>query len=183
MTNVMRWVHYASCLWPGLPELWWRGRISGLAVAIPCTVSVNVWLVTRFIYPGWIAPGLVAMAFWIGLVVWITFVVRSVRELPSLLVPRAVSDQPDRFPEASQAYLRGNWVEAEACLQAVLAIEPRDPPALLLLTGVYRHTDRLESAQLLLDQVGRLEVTEGWRLEVQAEQRRLERAIEIAKAA
>ena len=47
------------------------------------------------------------------------------------------------FPQARTAYLRGDWAEAEGLLTDVLAIEPRDPPALLLLTGVYRHTGRL----------------------------------------
>jgi len=154
-----------------------------LALAIPFAVAINLFLLTWFVYPAWISPGLVAMAFWIGIVAWVFYVLRSVRELPGLLLPRAVSDRPDKFPEASGAYLRGNWVEAEKNLLDVLAVEPRDPPALLLLAGVYRHTDRLESAQLLLDQVSRLEFSDTWRLEVEAEQQRLARAVEGAKAA
>ena len=26
--------YYATCLWPGLPELWWRGRLNALTSAI-----------------------------------------------------------------------------------------------------------------------------------------------------
>ncbi len=172
--------HFATCLWPGLAELWWRGRVSALSAAIPFAVGINLWLITRFIYPGWVSPGLVSMAFWIGIISWLFYVVRSVRELPGLLAPRRVSAEPDQFPNAREAYLRGNWTETEKLLGQVLAIEPRDPPALLLLTGVYRHTDRLESAEILLEQISRLEVSENWLLEVGAERKRLKRALEAA---
>src|SRR6056297_1986126 len=106
--------YYATCLWPGLPELWWRGRLASLPAAIAFTLALNFTLITRYIYPQWLPAGLVSMAFWIGLVAWVVYVARSMRELPTLLVPRQVSDQPDRFPEAHAAFLAGNWSEAEA---------------------------------------------------------------------
>lgn len=173
--------HYATCLWPGLAELWWRGRLSALSVAIPFTIGVNLFLVTRFIYPSWIAPGLVSMAFWIGITAWLFYLVRSIRELPGLLTPRQVSEQPDLFPEARAAFLRGNWTRSEKLITEVLSIEPRDPPALLLLTSIYRHTDRLESAEILLEQISRLEVADGWSLEVAAEAKRLKTAAKNAE--
>ncbi len=80
------------------------------------------------LYPEWIAGGLVSMAFWIGIVVWLFSTVRSVRDLPALITPRIVSEQPDRFPEAREAYLGQQWAEAEGLLVDVLAIEPRYPP-------------------------------------------------------
>lgn len=171
--------YYATCLWPGLPELWWRGRLSALPAAIAFALALNGLLVTRYIYPGWMASGLVSMAFWIGVITWGFYVVRSIRELPTLITPRTVSDQPDRFPDARTAYLRGDWKEAEGLLTDVLAIEPRDPPALLLLTGVYRQTGRLEAAEILLEEIAKLEIAEAWWLEVQAEAERLKRAVEV----
>jgi hypothetical protein len=138
-------------------------------------LAFNLYLVARYLYPQWIAGGLVSLGFWVGLLVWIVCVVRSLRELPGLITPRAVSEQPDRFPEARAAYLRGQWEEAEGLLTDMLAIEPRDPPALLMLTGVYRHTGRWEAASLLLREIRRLEIADRWWLEVEAESRRLER--------
>jgi thioredoxin-like negative regulator of GroEL len=142
-------------------------------------LALNLLLVTRYLYPEWLSGGLVTMAFWVGIAVWGSCVVRSIRELPLLIAPRRASDDPDRFPDAHAAYLRGEWRAAEELLTEVLAIEPRDPPALLLLTGIYRHTDRLESAELLLGEIRRLEVADRWWLEVDAETRRLERAKEV----
>jgi hypothetical protein len=175
--------YYVTCLWPGLAELWWRGRLSALPTAIAFAFALNLLLVARYLYPDWMAGGLVSMAFWIGILAWISYVVHSTRELPSLIAPRSVSDQPDRFPEARVAYLRGEWTEAERLLLDVLAIEPRDPPALLLLTGVYRHTGRLDAAEVLLNEITTLEIADSWFIEVEAETQRLKLAIEAFQAA
>jgi hypothetical protein len=158
-----------------LAELWWRGRLSALPSALLFTFALNLFLVARYLYPQWIAGGLVSLGFWVGLLLWIFCVVHSVRELPYLIAPRSVSQQPDRFPEAQAAFLQGQWSEAEGLLTDLLAIEPRDPPALLLLTGVYRHTGRPEAASLLLQELRRLEFADAWWLEIQGEGRRLER--------
>lgn len=173
--------YYLSCLWPGLAELWWRGRLSALPAAIGFAFALNLLLVTRYIYPEWMASGLVSMACWIGVIAWVFYVVRTVRELPTLIAPRVVSEKPDRFPEARAAYLRSEWTRAEGLLVDVLAIEPRDPPALLLLTGVYRHTGRLEAAEILLQEIARLEVADTWSVEVEAEARRLKQGIEAVE--
>jgi hypothetical protein len=174
----MESVHYLTCLWPGLPELWWRGRWSALPMAITFALAVNFVLITCFLFPGWLPSGLASMAFWVGLVAWGFLIVRGIRELPELVAPRAISEAPDEFPAAQAAYLRGHLERAERLLGDVLAIEHRDPPALLLLAGVYRQTERLESAQMLMKEIGRLEVTDHWFLEIAAEQQRLDRAIE-----
>ena len=170
--------YYVTCLWPGLAELWWRGRLSALPSAIAFTLALNLMLVTRYLYPQWMAGSLVSMGCWIGLIVWVFYVFRGVREVPALIAPRMVSAEPDRFPDARTAYLCGQWSAAEGFLTDVLSIEPRDPPALLLLTGVYRHTGRLDAAEILLREIGRLEIADTWWLEIEAEGRRLERAIE-----
>ena len=86
--------YYITCLWPGLAELWWRGRLSALPAAIAFAFTLNLLLVTRYMYPEWMASGLVSMACWIGLVAWLFFVVRSIRELPTLIAPRTVSEKP-----------------------------------------------------------------------------------------
>jgi len=170
--------HYATCFWPGLAELWWRGRLSALPAAIAFTLIVNLILVARYLYPGWIHSGLVSLAFWGGLIALFFYILRTARELPALINPRDTCEEPDQFPEARIAYLGGRWEEAEGLLTDVLAIEPRDPPALLLLTGVYRHTGRLEAAVLLLREISRLEAADDWRLEIETESKRLTRASE-----
>ncbi len=167
--------HYLTCLWPGMAELWWRGRISALPAAIAFAAVVNALLIAKFVYSDWLSGGLVLLACWVVAAAWIVLTIRSIRELPLLLTPRQASEEPDRFPEAQIAFLRAEYPVAEKLLNESLAIEPRDPPALLMLSAIYRHTGRLHASQLLLTEVRKLEVAEQWELEFAAEQTRLER--------
>lgn len=171
---------YLTCLWPGLPELWFRGRLSSLPIAIAFAAALNAILVARYIFPGWFPPPLVSMAFWIGGALWAVCGWHAARELPSLIIPRVVSEEPDRFDEAHAAYLAGQWATAESLFQDVLAIEARDPPSLLFLSAIYRMTGRLESAELLIEEIERLEVADRWFLEVTAERKRLLRDVSAA---
>ena len=170
--------HYWTCLWPGMSELWWRGRLSALPTAVAFAAVVNALLIAKFIYPGWLSGALVALACWIAVAAWVVLTVRSFRELPLLLAPRQVSDQPDRFAEAQLAYLTGNYALAEEALTAGLSIEPRDPPALLLLATVLRHTGRLNAADALLTEIPKLEAAAAWNLEWESERARLERDLD-----
>jgi len=170
--------HYLTCFWPGMAELWWRGRFSALPAAIAFAAVVNALLVAKFIYSDWLSGGLVMLACWVVGAAWIVLTIRSIRELPLLLTPRQVSEEPDRFPEAQIAFLRGDYPLAEELLNENLAIEPRDPPALLMLSAIYRHTGRLHACKLLLSEISKLEVAENWELEFAGEFARLERDIE-----
>lgn len=170
--------HYLTCLWPGMAEVWWRGRISALPAAIAFAAIVNALLVAKFIYSDWLSGGLVMLACWVVAAAWLVLTIRSIRELPLLLTPRQASEEADPFPEAQSAFLRADYPAAEKLLNATLAIEPRDPPALLLLSAVYRHTGRLQSSHLLLGEVRKLEVADRWQLEFGAEQSRLQRDID-----
>ncbi|MEM9643522.1 MAG: tetratricopeptide repeat protein, partial [Planctomycetota bacterium] len=165
----LSWPHYATCLWPGLADLWWRGRLSALPTVLIFALILNGLMIARFIYPEWLGGGLVRIAFWVGLLAWGFWVCRSVRDLPGQLVPRETSEVPDRFLEAHAAFLAGEWKLAEKYLTETLAVEPRDPPALLMLCGVYRQTERLESAEILLEEIEKTEAADSWWLEVAAE--------------
>jgi hypothetical protein len=166
---------YAVCLWPGLPELWYRGRWSGLPPAVMFAVSLNFLIIARFIYPEWLVPGLVRVACWVGFGVWVMLMVRAAGRLPSLLYPRTASQAPDAFPEARKHFLRNEWNEAEAVLSSCLEIDSRDCQSLLLLASVYRHTGRLDAAERTLDLLGRLETGDPWWLECAAERAKLSR--------
>ncbi|TWU34394.1 tetratricopeptide repeat protein [Novipirellula artificiosorum] len=168
---------YLSCLWPGLPEIWWRGRLKSLPLAVGFAIALNLFLITGWVFPRWISGGLFWMGSLVGLVVWGYYVVRGIRELPELIHPRQVSEEPDRFTEAHLAYLQADWRSCEKLLTGVLAIEPRDPPSLIMLSAVYRHQSRLADAETLLGEIGRLEVADAWWVEIATERRRLQRAI------
>lgn len=173
---------YLTCLWPGLPELWYRGQLSALPAALAFAFAVNFLLVARFIYPEWLTPLLVKIACWLAMGSWVYSVLQAIRRLPQVVSPREVSDQPDQFCEAHIEYLRGHWSEAEALLVDCLKIEERDPPAVLMLAGVYRHTDRLDAAKNLLDQLERMENGDRWWMELRDERRRWQRFFDAKNA-
>lgn len=170
--------NYLTCFWPGLSELWWRGRLSALPAAVAFGVGLNAYLVLNYLFPTWLDPVLVRSAFWVGLIVWIYWTIKSIRELPGMIAPREASQAPDHFPQAQAAYLQRDWEQAETLLLEVLRVEPRDPPALLLLSSVYRELDRPEHSLALLGEISRLEVGDRWHIELEAEQTRTERLIE-----
>lgn len=169
--------HYLTCLWPGMAELWWRGRFSALPAAVAFAAVVNALLVAKFIYSDWLSGGLILLACWVVAAAWLVLTIRAIRELPLLLTPRQASDEPDHFPKAHTAYLRADYPTAEELLGETLRVDPRDPPALLMLSAIYRHTGRLHASKLLLSEITKLEVAENWRLEFAGEQARLERDI------
>ncbi len=174
--------HYLTCLWPGMAELWWRGRLSALPAAIAFAAVVNALLIAKFIFTDWLSGGLVMLACWVVVAAWIVLAIRSAKELPLLLSPRTASEEPDRFSDAQIAYLKGDYAAAEDYLTACLSVEPRDPPALLMLSAVYRQTGRLSASQVLLSEIRKLEVAEKWDLEFTAEEARLERDIEAVES-
>lgn len=165
--------YYLTCFWPGLPELWFRGRISALPMAVSFGFALNVVLVLRYLRTETIPGPLVSMAFWVGIVLWTLCTLKAMRLLPNLLAPRDVSPEPDPFPDAHAAYLAGDYATAETLLKNVLAIEPRDPPALLLLVAVLRHDGRTDAAAAVLQEIRRTEAADGWFVEIDAEQKRL----------
>jgi hypothetical protein len=164
---------YLTCLWPGLPELWWRGRLSALPTAIAFGVALNALLFARYIYPEWLTYSVVRLGGWLGVAVWFYCTVKNIRDLPALLHPRKASGKPDRFAEAQLAYLRADWVRAEVLLKECLMVEERDPPALLLLAGVYRHMGRFDLTRSCIETLRLTEVADRWWLEVDAEEKRL----------
>jgi hypothetical protein len=147
--------------------------MTALPAAIAFAIALNLLLAARFLYPEMLAPGAVRFACWAGIGIWGYLAMREANRLPGLIRPRALASGPDRFPEAHAAYLHGQWAQAEAALADCLAIESRDPPALLLLAGVYRHTQRWDAAQRLLSEIRLTEAADRWWLEVDAEEKRL----------
>lgn len=164
---------YLTCFWPGLTELWWCGRLSALPYALAFTLIFNLYLISRFIYPMWLPPSVTGVIFWIGFPIWLLFIIRDLKILPEAMSPSLESQPADQFQSALSHTLKKEYPEAEGLLTDMLAIAPKDPPALLLLASLYRKTSRLDAANLLLREMRRLEVAESWWLEIEAEQQRI----------
>lgn len=166
---------WATCLWPGLPQICLRGAWSGLILAVAFTLLVDLLLASTLIWTELVSPGyrqvgwLVVVAFWLasalGSWAWLATQEPARRE--------AAGGGLEPFIAAQQAYLRGHWPEAERLLLALVQADERDADALLLLATLCRRTDRLQDCGAWLDRLGRLEEAEKWAFELAAERRLL----------
>jgi hypothetical protein len=166
----MRWALY---LWPGLPQLWARASWSALGVAVSAGAVLDVALLGTFVWTELLSQGL-RNALWAALgIAWAAAAVFAVvwdrrhatRESPEL--------EKDKFSEATEHYLQGNWFEAERALGNLLRQDDRDLEARLMLATLYRHRGRLDEAAGQLELLGRFAGAEKWELEIRREQQLL----------
>ena len=169
----MHALRYLTLLWPGLPWLWLRGSLSGLALALAFAVSVDVAILTTCIW-----PGLVELQFTIGLwtavgAIWMVSTVSAAAAFPPpIAVPRG--DEADTlFAAARDAYLARDWVQAENRLLNLLALAPTDGEAQLLHASLLRRTGRTIDARKALEKLARSDCGTPWRHEIAVELGRL----------
>lgn len=164
---------WITCLWPGLSELWVRGRWTGLVWALGFTLLLNAALVSKGVWPElgnfWIRSGLwyLVLGFWLANSIWMGVRLAS----GSLDAHDASADQ--LFQTAQTSYLRGQWFQAEAVLLRLLRREPGDAEALLLLATLKRHTQQFEEAREILEKLERLDASRRWWFEIHREKQLL----------
>ena len=159
-----------ACFWPGLAAAWYRGTLRSLCLAILCAWAICLLLLATFVWPEWMALGLVRFLWLAAILGGMANAVWSHWTLGQLLQP-ATNDSSQRFELAQTEYLKGNWLEAEAVLMEVIHSRPRDAEALLLLVSVLRHTKRWQPAVRRLNQLKLLETAAPWQFEIAQEER------------
>lgn len=160
------------CLWPGLPQLWIVGAWSGLALAAGFGCLLNLLLVTSFVWTGLVEPALRVAAWTAVSVLWAASGLASWRWCRQQAAGQRSSPE-DLFPQALNEYLKGNWFEAEAMCNQLVASDARDIEAHLLLAAIGRHTGRWDEARRRLEELRRLEGSAKWDFEMARELERL----------
>jgi tetratricopeptide (TPR) repeat protein len=165
---------WITCLWPGLPRLWWQGDWKALLHALAFAAAVNLGLLSGFVWreslPGWL---LVAGWAAIGLI-WLAGAWNGWRLLPKLRGDSASPDKEGLFVRAQTEYLNRHWLEAEELLLKLLACRERDAEAHLMLATLYRHTGRVAEAGECLTRLERMDGGDRWAVEITRERRLLE---------
>ncbi len=159
---------WATYLWPGLPQLWFCGFWSGLALAAGFAVLLNLLLLASLVWVellssphlrlGWLAVGIL----WFGSAVLSAAYARRG-------ATRGATSAEALFRDALSEYLQGSWFEAETILGRLLRLHPRDVEARLLLATLLRHTRRYPEALDQLDRLERLRDAAKWTQEIAAE--------------
>jgi uncharacterized protein HemY len=169
----------AVYLWPGLPQLWRRGSWWGLALAIGCGMALNALLMATWVWIELVGPALVRLGWFLLASVWIVSAVVTAWYGWGV-APRRTRSATAMFREALGEYLQENWYEAERILGELLAMQPRDVEARLMLATLLRHTGRLTEASEQLQRVALLADARRWTLEIENERQMI---AEMATAA
>jgi len=173
----MQSISVVTCLWPGLPQLWWRGDWRGLLTAVCFALAVNLGLLASFVWLDWF-PGWAVTGGWIAaLGYWLASIWHGHRWLTDF---RGDCQNPARehlFVQAQTEYLRGHWLEAEALLKRLAAEPAGDAEAQLTLATLYRRTRRFAEAETMLEQLERTDEARPWLTEIRRERRLTEQAV------
>lgn len=170
----MRAARWATCLWPGLPPLWARGSLLGLALAVGWGSMLNLLLVASLVWTE-LLDRTVLLGGWGALGGgWFLALLVNCRWLAGQSGTGTDGADDELFAQALDYYLKGEWIEAELVLQRLLERRPADAEGRLLRATLWRRTGRLTEAGHELDRLQRLEAAGAWQWEIAAERQLLE---------
>jgi tetratricopeptide (TPR) repeat protein len=157
---------WITCLWPGLPRLWYLGDLSSLAVAVAFAALLNLVLWASFVRYDTVSAAW-RLSAWVSLIVfWVYGLWQGGRQTWAAAGDTDGQDDQDLFIRAQSQYLRGHWVEAQQLLEQLIRREPGDVEAQLLLASVYRRSHRIDLSRRQLRQVLDCPGAGKWRFEI-----------------
>jgi hypothetical protein len=172
----MTTLRYLTLLWPGLPWVWLRGSVAGLVLALAFAVSLDVAVVTTFVWPD-LAEISLTIAVWTATgAVWLVSAVSAVAAFPPPLARPPAAEIDPLFCKARDAYLARDWLVAETRLRALLELSPTDGEAQLLLATLLRRAGRLAEAREALAKLSASDSGLRWRAAIASERERVEAA-------
>ena len=155
-------------LWPGLPWVWAHGSLKGLATALLAAASLNTLILATWMWTElpWLQTSNRTLLGWLLATFWIISIIHA---LWCCRPPTAETHlgEKDVYPQAMQHYLRGNWVEAQELLKALLGIDPADVEARLLLVNTLRRSGQKNAALAELEETLRYDRASKWEWELQ----------------
>lgn len=162
-----------TLVWPGLPWLWLRGSLAGLALALAFAVAVDVAVFTTFIWTE-LVDTRTSLALWTATAaVWLVATASAVTGFPPPL-PRGRDAATEAvFVKARDAYLGRDWLTAETRLRALLDMAPLDGEAQLLLGTLLRRVGRLDEAEEAVLKLSRSDAGAAWLAEIAGELARI----------
>ena len=173
-------LRYVTLVWPGLPWAWLRGSRAGLVLALAFAISVDLAVVTTFIWTDLVELPFIVAAWTAVAVVWLVSTVSAAAAFPPPLVRPAPARVDPLFIRARDAYLARDWIGAETRLRELLALSPTDGEAQLLLATLLRRVDRRAEAGRELDKLSASDTGIRWQAAIAAERRLLAGAQEPA---
>ncbi len=179
----MYYARWITCLWPGLPRLWWRGEMAGLAVALFFTALLNAALLGGVAWPSLLSFSAKFCLWGAVFLFWVLALRGGLKRLPDILRPAAEESAAldGLFQRAQCEYLKGHWLEAELGWRSVLERRPEDIDSRLMLATLLRRVSRCDEARKELRELVRLEGAAKWSLEIRRELQLLAEQTELAE--
>ncbi len=166
-------LRYLTLAWPGLPWLWLRGSRAGLVLALAFAVSLDIAVVTTFIWSDLVELP-ITVAVWAGVgVIWLASTVSGAAAFPPPLARAKAADVDPFYVKARDAYLARDWVAAETRLRELLELAPTDGEAQLLLATLLRRVGRLAEARDALEKLSASDTGIRWRRAIATERERI----------
>jgi hypothetical protein len=161
-----------------MPQAWRLGSLRGLGLAVAFAAGLNLALVCSLIWPRWpiatLPAGSAAAMGWVWVLgLWIVGIRWTAGTWRQICPPKPTADPQidDWFREAQHEYLKGHWIAAESLLTRLLARQPADAEARLLLASVQRRNEQREQARRTLAELQ--PNAPRWKREIEAELKQL----------
>jgi len=162
----------SMALWPGLPNLWFRGELYSLVIAILFAVLLNLALLASFYWSDWLTVGFVRCLWGLLAVAIIGSALQTFFQPVPIGYVRPSKECDELLKIAHVDYLRGQYLEAEASLHKILAGGHEDIEAALLLASIFRRTGRFRQALSCLAKLELLDQSRKWFVEIAKEKSR-----------
>ena len=177
----MRRVRWATCLWPGLTQVWHEGSIAGLCLAVTFTLLFNLALLVTLAWTEAVAPGF-RVVLWSAVAGWWSIAAVASYYWTVTHAPHEPDGRTDQHYQLAVAeYLKRNWLRAETLFEQLLAHNPHDVDVQIMLASLLRRTGRLDEAGERLTRIRRLDGWRKWELEVGREETQLARLLSDTK--
>jgi tetratricopeptide (TPR) repeat protein len=166
------WIALLSA-WPGLPQIWSGQEVLGLLLAGLFAVTLNLAIVSRFLWTGLFPPGVPAFFAALAALSWAAALGYTLWWIWRCHPQRYRVDIDRVYREALELYLRGQWNDARRGFEQVLAYDETDADALMHLGALYVRTEQPALARRTFRQCLELEGGAKWRWEIDQALRRL----------
>jgi tetratricopeptide (TPR) repeat protein len=160
-----KWIAVLS-LWPGLPQIWSGQEVLGLLLAGLFAATVNLAIVSEFVWTDLFAPVLPPFFGALAVVTWIAALGYTCWWLWRCHPERYREDIDKLFREANEYYLQGHWNEARRRFEQILTMDETDADALMQLGTLFLRTDQPSLARRTFRQCLELESGQKWRWEI-----------------
>jgi len=153
-------------VWPGLPQIWAGQDVLGLILAALFAATLNLAIVTQFIWTELFAPGWSAFFAALAFMMWAAALGYTCWWLWRCHPERYRVDIDRLYREANEHYLQGHWNDARLRFEQILTMDETDADALMQLASLFLRTDQRVMARRALRQCLELEGGAKWRWEI-----------------